>query len=288
MRDWMLEWEVLSKRELAPHVKDLQIFAPKIAKAAKPGQFVILMVDEKGERIPLTLTDWDVEAGWIEIVFLEIGVSTFKLGMRYPGDRLYYVVGPLGNPSEIKYYGTVVIVGGGVGIPAIYPITRALKKAGNYVISIIGAKTSGLLVYEEKIREVSDEIYITTDDGSKGLKGFTSDALRKLLEEERKIDKVWLIGPVLMMKVCSDITRPYGIRTIASLNPLMVCGVGMCGACRVRVGNEIKFTCIHGPEFDAHKVNWDEVIFRLNMYKKEEEYALNLFKQKIKIRGKYG
>lgn len=281
----MQKWEVLSKRELAPNIKDLQIFAPRIARAAKPGQFVLLMVDEKGERIPLTLVDWSTHTGWIEIVFLEIGVSTLKLGLKRPGDRLYYLVGPLGNPSHIDHYGTVVLVGGGVGVPALYPIARALKKAGNYIISIIGAKTSSLLVYEDKIREVSNEVYITTDDGSKGIKGYTSDALKKLLEKRNKINKVWVIGPAIMMKVCSEITRLYNIPTIASLNPLMVCGMGMCGACRVRLGDEIKFTCIHGPEFDAHKVDWDEVISRLNMYRKEEEYALNLFRQKIKIRG---
>ncbi|RLE84034.1 MAG: sulfide/dihydroorotate dehydrogenase-like FAD/NAD-binding protein [Thermoprotei archaeon] len=281
----MLRWEVVSKRELAPQIKALRIYAPEVAKTAKPGQFVILMVDEKGERIPLTLADWSEETGLIELVFLEVGVSTLKLGMKRPGERLYYLVGPLGNPSDIRPYKKVVLVGGGVGAPALYPIARAFNQLKSYVITIIGARTSHLLVYEEKLRSVSDEIYITTDDGSRGIRGFTSDALEMVLNEEKDVDAVWLVGPAVMMKVCSEITKRYGVRTFASLNPIMVCGVGMCGACRVSVDGKIMFTCIDGPEFDAHKVNWDELIARLAMYRKEEEHALRLFKRRISIKG---
>ncbi len=268
------KYQIIKNSELAPRIKEMDIYTPLIAKAAKPGQFVIVMPDEKGERVPLTLVDWNRNEGWIRLVFLEIGVTTMKIGMKKANEKLFHVVGPLGNPSHIEKYGTVVMVGGGVGVPALYPIARALKKAGNYIVSIIGAKTANLLVYEDKMREVSDELYVTTDDGSKGFKGFTTDVLRKLLEEDRKIDVVWSIGPAIMMKVCSDITRNYKVKTIVSLNSLMVCGMGMCGACRITVGGETKFTCVDGPEFDGHLVDWNELLLRLNMYRKEEEYAL--------------
>ncbi|RLE62566.1 MAG: sulfide/dihydroorotate dehydrogenase-like FAD/NAD-binding protein [Thermoprotei archaeon] len=273
------KYQIIKNSELAPRIKEMDIYTPLIAKVAKPGQFVIVMPDEKGERVPLTLVDWDHDEGWIRLVFLEIGVTTMKIGMKKVNEKLFYVVGPLGNPSHIEKYGTVVMVGGGVGVPALYPIARALKKAGNYIISIIGAKTANLLVYEDRMREVSDELYVTTDDGSKGFKGFTTDVLRKLLEEDRKIDVVWSIGPAIMMKVCSDITRNYKVKTIVSLNSLMVCGMGMCGACRITVGGETKFTCVDGPEFNGHLVDWNELLLRLNMYRKEEEYALK------KLRG---
>jgi len=271
--------DILSIEELAPRIKEIKIFAPLIAKSAKPGQFVILMVDEKGERIPLTLVDWSSEEGWIKLVFLEVGVSTMKLGRKKTGERIYYIVGPLGNPSHIKNYGTVVMIGGGVGVPALYPIAKALRAAGNHVISIIGSRTAELLVYEDEIRSVSDKVYITTDDGSKGMKGFTSDALKMLIEKGTHIDVVWTIGPAIMMKVCSEVTKPHGIKTIASLNSLMVCGMGMCGACRVRVGGETKFTCIDGPEFDAHQVHWDEFLSRLATFRREEQLALERYKK---------
>lgn len=272
------KYQILKNSELAPKIKEMDVYVPFIAKAAKPGQFVIVMADEKGERIPLTLVDWDDKEGWIRLVFLEIGVTTIKIGKKKAGDKLFYVAGPLGNPSHIENYGTVVMVGGGVGVPALYPIARALKKAGNYIISIIGAKSANLLVYENEMKKVSDELYITTDDGSKGFKGFTTDMLKKILEEDRKIDVVWAIGPAIMMKVCSAVTRNYGVKTIVSLNSLMVCGMGMCGACRITVGGETKFTCVDGPEFDGHLVDWNELLLRLNMYRKEEEYALKIKK----------
>ncbi|HDJ89551.1 MAG TPA: sulfide/dihydroorotate dehydrogenase-like FAD/NAD-binding protein [Thermoprotei archaeon] len=270
--------EIISNKNLAPRIKEQTIYAPLIAKSIKPGQFVIVIVDKRGERIPLTPVKWDREEGWIRIVFLEVGVSTLKLGFKKAGEKLYYIVGPLGNPSIIERYGTVVMVGGGVGVPALYPIAKALKSAGNRIISIIGARSANLLIYEEEIRSVSDEVYITTDDGSRGMKGFTSDALKILLEKE-KVDAIWTIGPAIMMKVCSDISKPYNIKTIASLNSIMVCGMGMCGACRVRVGGKIKYTCIDGPEFDAHLVDWNEFLSRLKAYRPEEKIALDRFRK---------
>jgi NAD(P)H-flavin reductase len=272
---------VLSKRALAPNIKEIDVYAPRIARAAKPGQFVIVMPDEKGERIPLTLVDWSASEGWVRLVFLEIGVTTHKLGLKEAGELLYHIAGPLGNPTHVDKFGTVIVIGGGVGIPAAYPIARAFKEAGNYVISIIGARTSKLLVYEDRIREVSDEVHVATDDGSKGFKGFASDVLAKLLENDVAPNLIWMVGPALMMKSCSIIAKKRGVRAVASLNPIMVCGMGMCGACRVTVGGRTRFACFEGPEFEASEVDWDELLKRLNMYRNEEKEALNRFKRLV-------
>ncbi|MCS7374757.1 MAG: sulfide/dihydroorotate dehydrogenase-like FAD/NAD-binding protein, partial [archaeon GB-1845-036] len=209
------------------------------------------------------------------------GVSTYKLGKLDIGDRLTDIAGPLGNPSKIENYGRVICIGGGVGIAAIYPIARELKKMNNYVISIIGARSRELLIYEDEMRKVSDELKITTDDGSKGRKGFVSDELRDMLAKGVKVDRVIAVGPAIMMKVCADVTRPYGIKTIASLNPIMVCGMGMCAACRVEVGGKTRFVCFEGPEFDAHEVNFTELMKRLNAYREEEKIALEKYLKKI-------
>ena len=278
-------FKIVKKIALAPQIKRIEVEAPEIAKKAKPGQFVILRVDEKGERFPLTIVDTDTENGTITLVFLEVGTSTKKLGLLNEGDYILDVVGPLGNPTEIKKYGVVCCIGGGVGVAALYPVVRAFKKVNNYVISIIGARTSSLLILEDEIRKYSDEIYITTDDGSKGYKGFTTDVLKKLLQEGKHIDLVYAVGPAIMMKVVADITRPYKIKTIVSLNPIMVDGTGMCGACRVRIGNEVKFACVDGPEFDAHLVDWNELLARLKMYREEEQLSLKLFEERMKMRG---
>jgi ferredoxin--NADP+ reductase len=272
---------VLSKRALAPNIKEIDVYAPRIARAAKPGQFVIVMPDEKGERIPLTLVDWSASEGWVRLVFLEIGVTTHKLGLKEAGELLYHIADPLGNPTHVDKFGTVIVIGGGVGIPAAYPIARAFKEAGNYVISIIGARTSKLLVYEDRIREVSDEVHVATDDGSKGFKGFASDVLAKLLENDVAPNLIWMVGPALMMKSCSIIAKKRGVRAVASLNPIMVCGMGMCGACRVTVGGRTRFACFEGPEFEASEVDWDELLKRLNMYRNEEKEALNRFKRLV-------
>ncbi|OYT52085.1 MAG: ferredoxin-NADP reductase [Desulfurococcales archaeon ex4484_204] len=278
-------YEVLRKKILAPRIKEMDVYVPQIAKSAKPGQFVIVIPDEKGERTPLTLVDWNRDEGWVRLVFLEVGVSTMKLGMKEPGSTLYYVAGPLGNPTHVEKFGTVVVIGGGVAIAAAYPIARAFKEVSNHVISVIGARSANLLIYEELMRSVSDELHITTDDGSKGMKGFTSDALVALLNKGLKPNLVWMVGPAPMMKACSEVTKKYRIKAIASLNPIMVCGMGMCGACRVKVGGKIRFTCYEGPEFDANEVDWDELIFRLKMYQKEELEALKLFLSKYGLGG---
>jgi len=270
-------YRIVESREIAPAVKLIRILAPEIARKAQPGQFVILRVDAMGERIPLTLADWNITEGTITLVFLEVGVSTRKLGGLKEGDAILDLLGPLGNPTDVRNYGTVCIVGGGVGIAAAYPIARALKRARNKVISIIGARTAKLLIFEEEMRRCSDEVHISTDDGTKGYKGFVSDVLRKLLQEGYGFDMVYAVGPALMMRAVAEVTRPYNIKTIASLNPIMVDGMGMCGACRVTVGGKTMFACVNGPEFDAHKVDFTELIRRQMAFIQEERMALELW-----------
>jgi len=247
-----------------------------VAKKAQAGQFVILRIDEKGERIPLTIADYDREQGTITIIFMEVGKTTKQLGTLNVGDTIENFAGPLGVASEVKNYGTVVCVGGGVGIAPLYPIVRALKEAGNYIISILGAKNKKLLLLEEEIESFSDEIYITTDDGSKGHKGFVSDVLQKQIDNKEKIDMVMAIGPVIMMKVVADLTKKYDIKTLVSLNPIMVDGTGMCGGCRVSVGDKTKFACVDGPEFDGHEVDFNNLMLRNRRFLKEEEDACKL------------
>jgi ferredoxin--NADP+ reductase len=266
-------YEILEKKILSDNVKLMKIKAPLVAKKAKGGQFIILRIDEMGERIPLTIADYDKKNGTITVIFMEVGKTTKQLGKLNVGDNLLNFAGPLGNPSEIKKYGTVVMIGGGVGIAPLYPIVRELKKIGNYVISILGARNEKLLMLEKEIEEFSDELYITTDDGSKGHKGFVSDVLQKLIDKGRKISMVMAIGPVIMMRVVADVTRPFKIRTLVSLNPIMVDGTGMCGGCRVSVGNETKFACVDGPEFDGHLVDFKNLNLRNRRFLCQEEEA---------------
>jgi len=272
-------YEVLKKLQLAPKIKLVKINAPEVAMKAKAGQFVILRIDEKGERIPLTLAEWELKKGTITLIFLEVGVSTRKLGALGVEDEILDVVGPLGNPSDIKHYGSVAVVCGGVGTAAAYPIAKALKEAGNQVVSIIGARTEELLILEDEMKNVSDELYISTDDGSKGHKGFVSDVLRILVEKGYHFDIVYAIGPPMMMRATANVTKSNSIKTIVSLNPIMVDGMGMCGACRVTVGGETKFACLDGPEFDGHLVNFDELIKRLRVYLPEEKQAAELYEK---------
>ncbi|HID93029.1 MAG TPA: sulfide/dihydroorotate dehydrogenase-like FAD/NAD-binding protein [bacterium (Candidatus Stahlbacteria)] len=274
--------KILRKVELAPAIKLFEVEVPLIAEKALPGHFVVVRACEEGERIPLTIADTQKDRGTITIIFQEVGTSTKKLGLLAEGDEIIDVIGPLGKPSHIDKFGTVVAIGGGVGIPPVYPITRAMKQAGNKVISIIGARTKELLILEDEMRKVSDELCVTTDDGSYGRKGFVSDELQSLINQGRKIDRVIAIGPTIMMKVVCDVTRPYNIKTIVSLNPIMVDGTGMCGACRVEIGGETKFTCVDGPEFDGHEVNFDLLMKRQRIYLKEEEESLKLFEQSHK------
>ncbi len=266
---------LVEKHDLGPQVKQVTIYAPEIAEKAKAGQFVILRVDDEGERIPLTLVSWDRIEGTITLIFQEVGLSTKKLGALPIGEEILNVVGPLGNPSEIRFYGLVAVVSGGVGAAAAYPITKALKEAGNTVVSIIGARNQALLILEKDIELASDEFYISTDDGSKGQKGFVSDVLTWLIGKKYEFKVVYAIGPPMMMKTTSEVTRSYNIKTIVSLNPIMVDGMGMCGACRVTVDGLTRFACLDGPEFDAHKTNFEELIRRLRVYPPEEKLAVD-------------
>lgn len=274
-------FRIVKKQDFSPIIHLFEIEAPAIARKAQPGQFVVVRKDEYGERIPLTIADWDKERGTITLIFLEAGTETALLGTLKEGDFIADVVGPLGLPSHIEVFGTVVCVGGGVGIAAIYPIVRALKQVGNKVISIIGARTKSLLFWEEKISTWSDEVIITTDDGSYARKGVVTEPLREILEKGIKIDRVIAIGPAIMMKFCSLTTQPFGVKTIVSLNPIMVDGTGMCGCCRVEVGGRTRFACLHGPEFDAHQVNWDLLLARLRTYIDKEKASFEIWQKKL-------
>jgi len=266
-------YEIMAKNELAQKIKSIEIHAPAIAEKAKAGQFVILRVDDKGERIPLTLVDWNKQKGTITLIFLEVGASTEKLGMLRVGDMVSNVCGPLGKPSEAKRYGLVCVIGGGVGTASALPIIRAMKQAGNKVVAIVGAKTAGLLILEDEIRKIADELYVSTDDGTKGQKGFVSDVLKMLIAKGCKFDAVYAIGPTVMMRAVANTTKPYNVHTIVSLNPIMVDGMGMCGACRVSVGGKTWFACVDGPEFDAHQVDFGELMKRQMAFVSEEQLA---------------
>lgn len=264
-------FKILKKEELSPNVYAMEIDAPRVAKKAEPGQFIVLRVDEKGERIPLTIANFDRETGRILIVFQVIGASTMELAALNEGDSVLDFVGPLGRPSEIgKLDGTMVVVGGGIGVAPTFPIARAMKEAGNKVIAIMGAKTKDILVMEDEMREVTDEIVVTTDDGSRGIKGFVTNAVQALVDRGEKIAQITAIGPVIMMKSVADATRALGIKTVVSLNPIMVDGTGMCGGCRVTVGDETKFACVDGPEFDGHLVDFKGLMSRQRMYRDME------------------
>jgi ferredoxin--NADP+ reductase len=270
-------YKILDKGELNPSIDYYRIEAPQIARKAKAGQFVVIRVDETGERIPLTLADWDSTEGSLTLVVQKVGTSTYKLASYQVGDSILNLVGPLGLPSEIENYGTVICIGGGVGIAPVHPIARELKKAGNKVISIIGARNQDLLFWEDKMRHVSDELIVTTDDGSYARKGLVTEPLKELLEKDTAIRHVWAIGPVPMMKFCSLTTKPFGVHTIVSLNSIMVDGTGMCGCCRVAIGEMTKFACVDGPEFDGHKVDWDLLAKRQLSYCDQERESLELW-----------
>jgi ferredoxin--NADP+ reductase len=269
---------IIEKTDLSENVVKMVLEAPAIAKKRKAGQFVILKMDEKGERIPLTIVDSDEAAGTLTIIFQIVGKTTAALAAAKVGDMIRDLQGPLGNATEIENFGTVVCVGGGVGVGVVYPIAVALKKAGNKVISIIGARTKDLLILEEETKKVSDRLIVTTDDGSYGFHGFVSQALQNVIDEGEKIAQVFAIGPVPMMKVVCNVTRPYNIKTVVSLNSIMVDATGMCGACRVSVDGETKFTCVDGPEFDGHKVDFDLLTSRLRMYAAQEKEAFEKYR----------
>lgn len=269
--------EIIEKTKVGDGVWEYKLEAPLIAEVSDPGQFVILRLHERGERIPLTIADTNLEEGTITIVVQSAGKSTIELNQEFSkGEAIHDLAGPLGNPSEIENYGTVAVIGGGVGIALIYPIARALLEAGNHVISIIGAQSAEKLFFQDRIARVSDEVMVTTDDGSAGRKGFTSDAFRDVLEA-KNIDKSWAIGPVMMMKVCQEVAEEFDTELIVSLNTIMVDGTGMCGGCRVEVDGEARFACVDGPEFPGSAVDFDLLAQRTEIYEEEEECALDQF-----------
>jgi ferredoxin--NADP+ reductase len=272
-------FDIISKELFSDIIKMIIVSAPDIAKKAKAGQFVIIRIIEEGERIPLTIADFNRKKGTITLVFQEVGKSTLHLGSLDAGDILASVTGPLGCPSDIENYGTVICVGGGVGIAPMYPIARELKSAGNRLISIIGARNKSLLFWEDRMKDISDEIIVCTDDGSYGLKGVVTIALEEMLKKYgSSIKKVWAIGPAIMMKYCVATTHNYGTPTIVSLNSIMVDGTGMCGSCRVEIGGKTRFACVDGPEFDGHEVDWNLVLARQKIYLEEEKEAVEHYK----------
>ena len=275
----VLVYRILKKTTLTPVTKEYVIEAPEVARKAQAGQFIILRISERGERIPLTIEDYDREAGTISIVVQEIGKTTIELGTMNEGDCLASFTGPLGEPTEIENYGTVVVVGGGLGIAPIYPICRALREAGNKVIGIIGARSGDLLFWEEKMRAVTDELLVGTDDGSYARKALVTVPLKEVLEGDKEIACVWAIGPAIMMKFCCLTTKPFGVKTIVSLNSIMVDGTGMCGACRVSVGGVTKFACVDGPEFDGHEVDWVLLLNRQQSYVDLEKQAIEAYEK---------
>lgn len=264
-------YKIIQKSELSPGVKLYVIDAPLIARKCLPGQFIMLRIDEDGERIPLTIADFDRALGSITLIFQEVGYTTRQMGQLAEGDSLLDLAGPLGKASHIEKFGTVICIGGGIGVAPVYPIARAYKQAGNKVISIIGARNAGLLILEKEMAAVSDTLYITTDDGSKGCKGLVIDPLQQMIAAGEKIDVVMAIGPVVMMRSVAEVTRPHGIHTIVSLNPIMVDGTGMCGGCRVNVAEKNKFACVDGPEFNAHEVDFASLMTRQRMYQDYEK-----------------
>jgi NAD(P)H-flavin reductase len=260
-------------------ITEFKIHAPLIAAKIQPGQFVVVMVKEQGERIPLTVVDKDLDQGSVTIIVQEIGFSTRLLGALNQGDSIYAMAGPMGKATDIKKYGNVLLIGGGVGIAELYPITKAMKEAGNHVTTILGAKTKGMLLLENELKSVSDEFHVTTDDGSYGRKGFVTDILKELLSCQLSTvncQLAYAVGPIPMMKFVSDITKSFNIETLVSLNALMVDATGMCGGCRVKIGDEVKFSCVDGPEFNAHLVDWDELLKRSKTYIEKENHICRL------------
>jgi ferredoxin--NADP+ reductase len=276
-------FKILQKQSAAPRVDEIIIDAPYIARHARAGNFVVLRIHEKGERIPLTIADSDSQKGTITLLFQKIGKTTEELGTLNPGDKIKDIAGPLGHPTPIRYYGHCVLVGGGIGAATLYPVLKALKASGNNLTVILGARTRELLVWQDRFRKLADELLLTTDDGSAGRQGVVTDVLKETIEGNN-VTIVIAVGPIKMMQAVAEVTRPYDIKTLVSLNPIMVEGTGMCGACRVNIAGKTRFACIDGPEFDGHEVDFQELENRLNFYKKEEEQALKRFKRKFRRR----
>ena len=266
--------KILRRERLVPNIHLIEVHAPEIAQKSKPGQFVIIMPDEKGERIPLTIADWDKEKGSVTSVFMVVGTSTHKLSLVEAESEVPVFVGPLGKPSEIKKYGTVLLAGGCFGIAAIYPIARALKEKGNKIITLLDVKANYLLYWEEKLRAVSDQFFVSARDSYYNCKDYIPNTLQNIIKKGSKINRVISIGCTYLMYTCSEATKPYGIETSVSLNPIMVDGTGMCGACRVTVDGRTKFACVDGPDFNGHLVDWEELFSRRKSYFDDEIQSL--------------
>jgi ferredoxin--NADP+ reductase len=277
--------KIVSKKQLSQDVFIVEIEAGLIAEARKPGQFVIVnLSDEYGERIPLTIADADSQKGTITLIWQRVGKTTAEMADLKQGDAIENIVGPLGTPTHVDKFGTIVCVGGGIGAAPLLPIARALKGAGNTIISIIGARNKELLILEDEFAKISDELIVTTDDGSHGRKALVTEPLKEICQRDSKPDHVFVIGPAIMMKFCCEVTKKFEVPTTVSLNTIMVDGTGMCGGCRVEVGGKPKFVCVDGPEFDGHLVNFDLMMKRLNAYKKQEQQAHEQYKKhKCKI-----
>ncbi|RIE16172.1 sulfide/dihydroorotate dehydrogenase-like FAD/NAD-binding protein [Candidatus Cryosericum septentrionale] len=274
---------IRKREELGRNVVRYVVDAPLVATHRKPGQFVIIRVTDHGERIPLTIADANPEMGTISLIVQSVGKTTREMAMLRPGNAIHDIVGPLGRPTHIQRFGTVLCVGGGIGIAPLYPIAKGMKEARNRVITVLGARAHDLLILEDDMRNVSDELIVTTDDGSYGTKGLVTDAIRSLMSDGTHIDQAVVIGPPLMMKFTSLLTKELGIPTMASLNPIMIDGTGLCGGCRVTVSGEIKFACVDGPEFDAHVVDWDSMIRRLGTYRTAEQVAADRYDHECRV-----
>jgi len=281
-------YRILHREDLTPNIHLFEIDAPAVAKKAKAGQFIVLMIDEEGERIPLTIADWDRQKGSVTIVFMEVGKTTQKLASLQAGDSLYSFTGPLGLPTHTEKVGTVICVAGGFATAIVAPVAQALKDAGNKVISIMGFRSKSLMFWEEKLKACSDELIICTDDGTAGRKALVTEPLKEVLEVNKDVKLVIAIGPTIMMKFASLTTKPFGIKTLVSLNPIMVDGTGMCGCCRVAIGEDTKFVCVDGPDFDGHLVNWDVLMARQRSYLDEEKRSLDLWQEECRCRNTGG
>ena len=282
----MSDFEIVTRQDFSDVTYLLEVRHPLMAKAAKPGQFVIVMEHEHGERIPLTIADFDRERGTITLVIQAVGKTTREMQQNCRvGTRLFAMVGPMGIPSHLGAAKKVVCVGGGLGVAPVYPQARAYKQAGAYVIGVLGFRNKALMFWEDKFRAVCDELIVCTDDGSAGIKGLVTEGIRQAIEKHPDIDEVVAIGPPVMMKGCAEATRPHGIKTTVSLNPVMVDGTGMCGGCRVKIGETIKFACVDGPDFDGHQVDFDDLMKRLGRYKPTEKLALEVFNDSCRIRN---
>jgi sulfide dehydrogenase subunit beta len=284
-------FEIVRRQDFSDVTYLLEVLHPMLARAAKPGQFVIVMADEHGERIPLTIADFDRERGTVTLVVQAVGKTTRQMQLDCKvGSRLYGLVGPMGEPSHIGKAGSkvkkVVCVGGGLGVAPVYPQARAYKESGAYVIGIVGFRNKDLVFWDDKFRAVCDEFIVCTDDGSAGIKGLVTEGIRQALAKHADIDEVVAIGPPVMMKGCAEATRARGIRTIVSLNPVMVDGTGMCGGCRVKIGEGIKFACVDGPDFDGHQVDFDDLMARLARYKPEQKKALERWQDACRMEGR--